>query len=317
LQSTTHLAWLSDFEFICAIGEYFYKFDVRRLEKGERIAKHRVMLPHAMKLTKSGRFLCYGSMDSPRYGRAGEARHVGIMDLMTGEVKIVSLPATCWHVLPHKSDDLFYAVSFRVFPADGIDYQEWAMAFLKEYVFEINARDCQVVRHWAAGREIPAHINSDMTLSDSELIFCNGGSQTIVFLDLQTFAKFRIIDERPDVATSLAHPREMATQVYDALARGNFFTNTRHFLGALRVSRFSLLDSVYACQLTKDQRFLFTANRGLNHITVYDYPANTLRLRVQMPPLQEFVSHVEAAADPRLGFHHSLVMDAVNSASVE
>jgi hypothetical protein len=317
LQGTTHLTWLSDSEFICSIGEYFYKFDVRCLEKGERIAKHRVMLPHAMKLTKSRRFLCYGSMDSPRYGRAGEARHVGIMDLITGEVKIVSLPATCWHVLPHKSDDLFYAVSFRVFPADGIDYQEWAMAFLKEYVFEINARDCQVTRHWAAGREIPAHINSDMTLSDSELIFCNGGSQTIIFLDLQTFSKFRIIDERPDVATSLAHPREMATQVYDALARGNFFTNTRHFLGALRVSRFSLLDSVYACQLTKDQRFLFTANRGLNHITVYDYPANTLRLRVQMPPLQEFVPHVDAAADPRLGFHHSLVMDVANSAPVE
>lgn len=317
LQGTTHLAWLNDSEFVCSIGEYFYRFDVHSLAKGERIAKHRVMLPHALKLTKSRRFLCYGSMDSPRFGRAGEARHVGIMDLVTGEVKVVTLPATCWHVLPHKTEDMFYAVSFRVFPADDIDYQEWAMAFLKEYVFEINAKECQVVRHWAAGREIPAHINSDMSLSDTELIFCNGGSQTIVFLDLESFSKFRIIDERPDIPTSLAHPREIATQVYDALARGNFFTNTRHFLGALRVSRFSLLDSVYACQLSADQRFLFTANRGLNHITIYDYPSNAIRLRVQMPPLQEYTPHIDPTSDPRLGFHHSLVLDTSSSPFAE
>jgi hypothetical protein len=317
LQGSTHSVWISDYDFICSIGEYFYKFDVRNLAKGERIAKHGVMLPHALKLTKSGRYLCYGSMDSPRHGRDGEARHVGIMDMKTAEVKVMSLPATCWHVLPHKSEDLFYAVSFRVFPGDNLDYQEWAMAFLKEYVFEIDAKGCQVTRHWSAGREIPAHINSDMTLSDSELIFCNGGSQTIVCLDLQTFAKFRIIDERPDFAEALNHPREVATQIYDVLARGNVFTNTRHFLGALRVSRFSLLDSVYACQLSADQRFLFTANRGLNHITIYDYPSNELRLRVPMPPLQEYISHIDAAADPRLGFHHSIVIDLPEAPSSE
>jgi hypothetical protein len=87
--------------------------------------------------------------------------------------------------------------------------------------------------------------------------------------------------------------------------RGGVFNNTRHLLGALRVSRFSLLDSIYACQLSQDQSLLFTANRGLNHITIYDYPSNKLRLRVKMPDLQNYVSYIGRLADPRLGFHHS------------
>jgi hypothetical protein len=63
---------------------------------------------------------------------------------------------------------------------------------------------------------------------------------------------------------------------------------------------------VYACQLSEDQTLLFTANRGLNHITVYDYPANEIRLRVPMPELHEFVP-LHKMADPRLGFHHGFL----------
>ena len=99
-----------------------------------------------------------------------------------------------------------------------------AWRILKEYAFEIDAREQRVRRHWAAGREIPAHINSDITLSDSELIFCNGGSQSIIAIELDNFARFRIIDERPDLAAHLARPREVATQIYEAFARGSFAT---------------------------------------------------------------------------------------------
>ncbi len=308
LQGSTHLVWLGDRTFMTPIGDNFYRFDLDRLEAGERLGPHRVLLPHAMKRTASGRYVCYGSMDNPRLGRAGEAKQVGVFDLESGEATAIRLPATCWHVVAAPRQDLFYATSFRVLPGDNIDYHEWAMAFLKEYAFEIDAAGKRVVRHWACGRETPAHINSDMTLSDSELIFCNGGSQTIVCVDLESFARFRIIDERPDLATAMEHPREMAVQVYDAFARGNFFTNSRHFLGALRVSRFTLLDSIYACQLSKNQKLLFTANRGLNHVTVYDYPEATIRLRVRMPELHEYVPGLSPLADPRLGFHHSVVL---------
>jgi hypothetical protein len=76
----------------------------------------------------------------------------------------------------------------------------------------------------------------------------------------------------------------------------------------MRVSRFSLLDSVYASQLSRDQTLLFTANRGLNHITIYDYPAGTIRQRVEMPPIQDYQSFIPDTSDPRLGFHHSVLV---------
>ncbi len=308
VQGSTHLAWLSDRDFIAAIGEHFYRFSLDNLAAPERIAAHRVKLPHAMKLTHSGRYLCYGSMDNPADNAMGEARHVGVLDLQTGDSRVIPLPATCWHVLAHEREELFYCASFRVSPQDYVDYHEWAMAYLKEYVFEVDAAEGRVHRHWSAGREVPAHINSDMTLSDTELIFCNGASQSVVLLDRASFARYRIIDERPDLAMQLARPREVGTQVYDILARGDFFNSNRHFFGALRVSRFSLLDSLYACQLNADQTLLFTANRGLNHITVYDYPSTQLRLRVPMPEIQECLPWIGPYADPRLGFHHSQLL---------
>jgi hypothetical protein len=308
LQGSTHLAWLDDESFVTAIGKHFWRFSLGDLEGGEQLEPHGVHLPHAMKLTASGRHLCYGSMDDPRRGRRGEARHVGVRDMQTGEVSVIKLPATCWHVLAHPREEVFYAISFRVAPLDRVDWHEWGIAWLKEYVFEIDAETRRVRRHWATGRETPAHINSDITISDRELIFCNGASQSILFLDLAGFANYRIIDEKPDMAELAGRPREVATQAYDVLARGNVFGNSQHILGALRASRFSLLDSVYACQLSADQSLLFTANRGLNHITVYDYPSNRVRLRAPMPDIQEFAPGLSAMADPRLGFHHGALV---------
>jgi hypothetical protein len=308
LHGSTHLIWLSNIEFITAIGSHFYRFSVNSLEHGERLCAHKVKLPHAMKLTASGRYIVYGSMDNPRDGRRGEAHHVGILDLETMDVRVINLPATCWHVAVSPHEDKFYCVSFRVLPGDNVDYHEWAMAYLKEYAFEVDAVKGTVLRHWVAGREIPAHINSDICLSDRELIFCNGGSQTIMCIDLETFAKYRFIDEHPSIQEQLDRPREVAGQLFDVFARGNFFTNSRHFVGALGVSRYALLDSIYGCQLSKDQSLLFTANRGLNHITIYDYPACELRLRVSMPSLQDHFTWMPASSDPRLGFHHSYLL---------
>jgi hypothetical protein len=97
--------------------------------------------------------------------------------------------------------------------------------------------------------------------------------------------------------------REIANQVVDGFSRGSPAPDSRHFLTALRVSRYAILDSVYACQLSADQSLLFTANRGLNHITIYDYPSNDIRLRIKMPDIQEFVD-APIHGDRRLGFHH-------------
>jgi hypothetical protein len=304
LRGSTHAVWLSEHEFVTAIGDYFYRFDARRLSSGERIGEHGVKLPHAIKRTASGRSLVYGSMDHPK---SGEAREVGIFDLETGVARRMELPATCWHVVADAKREVFYALSFRVHPQGGRDWHEWAMAHLKEYAFEIDAASGRVLRHWAAGRDVPAHINSDITLSDGELIFCTGASQTIVMIDRESFARWRMIDERPGIETLADNKGALVSQLGDALTRGSFMPESRHFLAALRISRYAVLDSVYACQLSDDQSLLFTANRGLNHISIYDYPSNRERLRVKMPPLQEFVAGL-SRLDPRLGFHHAALV---------
>jgi hypothetical protein len=90
--------------------------------------------------------------------------------------------------------------------------------------------------------------------------------------------------------------------------RGNFFSNSQLYAESLRVSRGALVDGIYACQLSADQTLLFTANRGQNHITVYDYPSLEVRDRIVMPELQEFDSRLGAWGDPRLGFHHSYLV---------
>ena len=308
IRGSTHVAWINEQEFITAIGDYFYLFDVNHLNKGRKLGPHKLMLPHSMKFTKSKKYLCYGSMDNPAKGKDGESKMVGIWDMKTGTATQIDLPATCWHLIPHPTRDIFYAVSFRVVPQDYIDYHKWGMAFFKEYAFEIDCKEKKVIRHWACGREIPCHINSDVCISDTELIFCNGGSPSIVFINLENFSSYRIIDERPSFQETLNYKRTMATTAYDVLTRGSFFGSNQHILGALRVSRFRLMDSVHACQLSKNQSLLFTANRGLNHITIYDYPSLEMRLRVQMPDIQEFIPIFGKLADPRLGFHHSYLI---------
>ena len=91
--------------------------DLSRLDKAERLGDHGVKLPHAMKRTASGRYVVYGGMDHP--GR-GEAREVGIFDLHNRTVRRIELPATCWHVAVHPTEDLFYALSFRVRRAERL-----------------------------------------------------------------------------------------------------------------------------------------------------------------------------------------------------
>src|SRR5262245_21682319 len=87
LRGSTHAVWLSEREFITAIGDYFYHFDIGNLAAGEKVGQHKVNLPHAIKRTASGRYLVYGSMDHPRKARSGESREVGIFDLEAGTAR--------------------------------------------------------------------------------------------------------------------------------------------------------------------------------------------------------------------------------------
>ncbi|GAA1300411.1 hypothetical protein [Saccharothrix xinjiangensis] len=54
-----------------------------------------------------------------------------------------------------------------------------------------------------------------------ELIYCTGGSDTVVVIGLADFSSYRIIDERPDLRHQAEAGRRAARQVLDALTRGS------------------------------------------------------------------------------------------------
>ena len=313
LKSTTHAAWLNDNEVVVAMGDALWRWDLRRPHEAERLGEHGVDLPHAIKFTASGRYLVIGSMDHP--GK-GEACKVGIFDMQTRTSRCVQLPTTCWHLACHPREDRFYALSFRVQAQEGRDWHEWGIAQFKEYVFEIDAASGQVLRHWSTGQDTPAHINSDVCISDRELIYCNGASGTVVMIDLENFASYRILDVRPGVFARLRAGRQALRTVADAFSRGSVANSGHQHLRAVRVARGCLVDSVYACQLSADQSLLFTANRGLNMIKVYNYPDLSERLTVRMPELQKFDPTVSWWGDPRLGFHHSTLLSPQNPSAL-
>lgn len=307
IRGSTHVIWTGEREFITVIGDYFYRFDLDRLSKPQKLGPHLVKLPHAMKITKSGRYICYGSIDHPK---RGEAREVGVLDVKTGKATRIDLPATCWHLAVHPTKDLFYPVTYRVLPQENNDYHQWAPAFFKEYAFEVDAAKKRVTRHWSGSRELPAHLNSDVAVSDSELIFCASGSHAIVLIDLNNFSDYRILEQKPGGLSLLTCGRQVLNDIYEGLARGSFFSANHHVLSIIRISRFTCLDGIYATQLSRDQKLLFTANRGQNRIVIYDYPSLKERLNVKMPDFQRFFPKTAWYVDPRLGFHHGYLISA-------
>lgn len=301
IKGSTHVAWLDSFRFITAIGEHFYEGDVRSLEKLQQLGPHGVKIPHTLHLSSSKRFLVYGSMDHPE---RGEAREVGIFDLAHGTVRTVPLPATCWHVSVHPDKDIAWAPSFRVLPGSGGDYHRWAIASFKEYLFEIDVASASVVRHWVCSAEENAHINSDITVTEREIVYCNGASQSIVCVSRDSLAEYRVIDQRPTLLEWLARPRELARQTLDVLSRGSPLEHLHDILVAARSTRYAVLDSVYACQISRDQSLVFTGNRGLNRIEVRRYPDFSLQTRCALPGLRTYRPRLSRWADPRVGLHH-------------
>ena len=305
IKGSTHLVWLDDTEFLTAIGEQFWRFDVNRLTKAEPVAPHGLKIPHAMKRTASGRYVVYGGMDHP--GR-GEAKEVGILDLVTGTTQRVELPTTCWHVACHPVLDVFYAVSFRVAPGDGHDWHEWAMSYLREYAYEIDAESGQVLRHWSGGREIPAHVNSDVTISDTELIFCTGGSQTVVLIDLDSLAAHRLIDENPGVASTWTLPvsrgRRSSTRCRAARSSPTpSITSARSRSAAAPSSMASTPASSPPTRPCSSPR---TAGRTTSRSTTTR--AWSCAIGCRCPSCRSSTPGCATWSDPRLGFHHSYLV---------
>lgn len=309
-ESATHVAWLSETSFVTALGPDFWRFDWDDFEHPERLGPHGVALPHALKLSASRRYLFYGAMDHDRHGFANQA---GVFDLATGRPALVELDATVWHVGAHPSRDVFYAPTQRCAPQGHMEFAEYLPAHFKNYLYEIgvDAAGPRVLRHLALPKDAPAHLTSDVVVTEREVIYDCPASSTVNVVALDDFRHVRHLDERVGLLRALPRWRTAWSNLVEAMSRVDVPTHTRDFLRALRMSRFSLLDGGYGLQVSPDGRRLFSAHRGLNQVIVYAWPEGRVLKRLRFPSVRRFFpERFGLFDDTRLGFHHSALSSA-------
>jgi hypothetical protein len=300
--SQTHVLWLDDARFITVLGPSFYEFQLDDLEHPKLLGAHGVTVPHAIKRTPSGRYLCYGAMDKDGVGHANQA---GIFDLETNTARVVKLPATVWHLGMHPTRDLFYAPTQRCAEQDG-SFVEYTIAHFKNYLFEIDAAEGIVTRHLTIPKDLPGALTSDVVVTEHEVLYNACASGALVRVALDRFADVKWIDERPSGLDSLRTLRTAWSNILESASRANIPGQPHVLLKALRATRFSTLDGSYGLQRSPDGKWLLSAHRGLNEVRVYRYPSLELHKRIRFPSIREFFpEHFGVLDDPRLGFHHT------------
>lgn len=306
--SQTHVVWTGEREFITVLGPDFYRFHVDDLERPERLGPHGVTLPHAIKLSPSGRYLFYGAMD---HDHKGYARHVGVFDLASHQARIVGLPATAWHLGVHPSKDVFYAPSQLCAPQGSMEFAEYTMAHFKNYLFEIDGTTATVTRHASIPKEMPGFLTSDVVVTDDEVIYNCCASSAIARIDLATLSKVEFIDERISGLENLKYLRAGLSNLSESVSRVNLPDAWHSLAKALKISRGSLVDGSYGLALSPDRKIALSAHRGRNQVLVYDYPTFELRRRIDFPTIAAyFPQRFGRLSDPRLGFHHSTLTAA-------
>jgi hypothetical protein len=306
-QSQTHVVWLDDERAVVALGPDFYELSVGDLEHPRRLGAHGVTLPHAIKRSPSGRYLFYGAMDHDKKGYANQA---GIYDLETNTARIVELPATVWHIGVHPERDLFYAPTQRCAPQRGNDFNEYVLSHLKNYLFEIDGAEARVLRHLAIPKDFPAALTSDVVVTKERVLYNCCASSTIAVVELDGFDRVRFLNERVGGFDALRHAPAGLANLVEALSRANVLEEAHSFVKAVRIARGSALDGSYGLQLSPCGRFLLSAHRGKNQVTVYSYPELKVVKRVAFPSVREFIPGLGRFHDPRLGFHHSTLSTA-------
>jgi hypothetical protein len=301
--SQTHVVWLGDREFVTVCGPELRRFHLDDLDHPETIGAHGVTLPHAIKLSPSGRYLFYGAMD---HDKLGYANQVGIFDLEKGSARVVDLPATAWHLGLHPSKDIFYAPTQRCSPQGDMEFTEYTMAHLKNYIFEIDGESATVLRHASIPKDLPGFLTSDVVVTEDEVLYNCCASGVIARIDLETFSRIRYVDERTRGLANVRYWRTAVSNLTESLSRVNLPDAVHTFIKSVRITRGSMLDGSYGLQRSPDGQHVLSAHRGRNQVIVYRYPDLVEVRRIDFPPIRKFFpEHIGRLADTRLGFHHS------------
>jgi hypothetical protein len=324
-ESQTHVVFLEEKVFITAVRGHFYKFHLDNLDEAEDLGSHGCALPHAIKLSPSGRYLFYGIMDTCH---KGWARQFGVFDLQEKDLqkraRILGIDDTAWHFNTHPTEDIIYAVSECYDPQPGVgnipfDFNNFTISYRKNYAWKIDGRTCKEIDKIVIAAQLPSHLTSDVIVTNDEndtIIYNSCASSTITIAEFKTH-KVRHIEEKVGWLYAFFHPyifKVAWCNLLEAMTRMHLFGNTHAMLKALRTSRGSLVDGSYGLQFSPDKKLIFSCHRGLNQIIVYEYPSWKVHKRIKLPPARKFFKgYFGFFYDIRLGMHHAYM--SINSAS--
>lgn len=292
LRANTHHIWLDDREFICAIGDHLYQVDVENLEAPPtKLGTHRLWTAHELRCTQDKRFILMGDLGPEKSG----ARQVGIFDRRNPrDPQIIKLPGTVWHTCVHPTRNIGYAATYSI-ASEGDDYIDWAPAYTREYIFEIDLEAAVVRRVFSTGAEFPIHLNSDLELHENTLYVASGGSHTVVEVDLDDFATTRVVKVMPGFLTRWFSCRQALRNVVGGLMRKSPYTGLHLILQTYMVTRWRSFDGVYAARVSPDGRYVAAGSRGYNYLRVMD--RQTLRT--------VYDTNLPKHEGLHLGLHHS------------
>jgi hypothetical protein len=208
-----------------------------------------------------------------------------------------------WHTCVHPTRNIGYAATYAI-ATENDDYVDWAPAYTREYIFEIDLEEAEVIRVWSCGAEFPIHLNSDLELYGDKLYVASGGSHTVVELDLGDFASTRIVDVRPGRLSRMLMVRQGLRNFGGALLRKSLFSHTHLILQTLFVTGGQVFDGVYCARVSPDGRYLVAGNRGYNYLRVMERGTLRTVCDVHLPCLPDGL---------HLGLHHSEMLAGARS----